>query len=167
MQMNKQGTLSCRNVLSARHESHQSSCTTEGWWLLSKLPECSAPETQMIASRPMCMLSLYTPYPLHQHNVCDITTWHHNHLLPSFSRKNPAHVQESHTGSSVHPSASIPTNQFQCFLHGYAWTISSIPYPKFQACDIYMEMKCIKNNLAYCEPNIKNDSNFTEIFTLN
>ena len=34
---------------------------TEGWWLLSKLPECSAPKTQMIASNLMHALLIYPP----------------------------------------------------------------------------------------------------------
>ena len=34
---------------------------TEGQWLLSKLPECSAPKTQMIASRLMHALFIYPP----------------------------------------------------------------------------------------------------------
>ena len=42
MQLNKQGTLSCKNVLSL-NERHQSG-HNRGQWLLSKLLECSAPK---------------------------------------------------------------------------------------------------------------------------
>ena len=35
--------------------------TTEGWWLLGKLPECSAPKTQTIVSRLMHVLPIYLP----------------------------------------------------------------------------------------------------------
>ena len=59
MQMNKQGTLSCRNVLSL-HQRHWSS-QNRGQWLLSKLPECSAPKTQTIASRLVYALLIYLP----------------------------------------------------------------------------------------------------------
>ena len=73
---------------------------TEGWWLLSRLPECSAPKTQTIALRLVGMLSLYTPYPVHKHNVCDITKWCHDHLLPSSEQEqHAAHAQEIQTGS--------------------------------------------------------------------
>ena len=36
---------------------------TKGWWLPSRLPECSAPKTQIIASRLMHILLIY-PLPL-------------------------------------------------------------------------------------------------------
>ena len=34
---------------------------TAGWWLLSKLPECSAPKTQMTALRLVHALLIYSP----------------------------------------------------------------------------------------------------------
>ena len=82
---------------------------TEGQWLFSKLPECSAPN-QMTALRLVCTLCIY-PYPMHKHNVCDITRWHHNHLLPFSVGKHC-----TCTGEPCHfpcTPASIPTN---CFL---------------------------------------------------
>ena len=72
---------------------------------------------------------------MHKHNIYDITKWCHNHLLPSFGRKNTAHVQESYASLPAHLLASPPT-----VLYSYAWTISSILYPKFQACDTLPEV---------------------------
>ena len=60
---------------------------TEGQWLFSKLPECSAPKTQMTAPRLMHALLIYPPTQCGKHNICDIIKWCHNCLLPSFSEK--------------------------------------------------------------------------------
>ena len=133
MQMNKQRTLS------VRMHSHSVRGTevamTKGQWLLSKLPECSVPKIQTTAPDLM-HTPLYTPYPMHKHNACDVTKWCHNHLPPSFSRKKIAHAQESHTGLSAHLPVFLLTN-FNV-SYSYAWAISSILYPEFQACDIYI-----------------------------
>ena len=40
-----------------------------------------------IQPQGLCTLSLYTPYPMHKHDVRDITKWCHNCLLPSSSGK--------------------------------------------------------------------------------
>ena len=44
--------------------------------------------------------------------------------------ESTAHVQESHNGLPVHLLVSLLTVSYS-----YALTCSSIPYPKFQACD--------------------------------
>ena len=126
----------CRWINKAHLSSRMYSCsmrgtviaTTEHRWPYCKLPECSAWKTRW---QPWgsCMLSLYTPLMYEQDN-CDITKWHQNHLLPFFSRKGTAHVQKKCTDLPVHLAASPPT-----IFYSYAWTMSSVPYPKFQACD--------------------------------
>ena len=62
MQMNKQGTLSCRNIL-LLHKSTKVA-VIEGRWLLNKLPECLSPKTQMTASRLVHTLLIY-PHTLY------------------------------------------------------------------------------------------------------
>ena len=125
--MNKQGTLPVWLYPHSKRDTEVAA--TEGRWLLCKLPECSAPKTQMTAPRLMCTLLIY-PYPMQKHNVCDITKWCHNHLLPFFSGMSTAHVQDSHDSLPVHLPASLPTVSYS-----YTWTCLSIPYPKFWACD--------------------------------
>ena len=87
---------------------------TEGWWLLSKLPECSAPKTKMIASRLMHASLIYPP------TLCISVAFmtHHNHLLPSFGRKKHcACAGEPHWFTCA--PASIPANCFPqlCMNH--------------------------------------------------
>ena len=78
--------------------------------------------------------SPYIPhYPMHKHNIWDITKWHHNHLLPSFGGQSTAHVQERHNGLPVHSPVSSLTVSYS-----FIWTISSILYPKLGACFIYI-----------------------------
>ena len=46
---------------------------TEGWWLLSKLPECSAPKTPDNSLKAQAHSPYIPLYPKHKHNICDIT----------------------------------------------------------------------------------------------
>ena len=64
----------------------------EGQWLDNR-PNCSLPDTQMTAPRLVCALLIYFPLPKSMRDHCDITLWHHNHLLYSFGRKSTVHVQ--------------------------------------------------------------------------
>ena len=59
MQMNKQGTLSIRMYSPSTRGTEVA--TTEGWWLLCKVPECSVPKTKMTAPRLMHALLIYRP----------------------------------------------------------------------------------------------------------
>ena len=72
---------------------------TEGRWLLSELPGCSAPKSQMMALRLMCTLFIYPP--MHKHNICDITKWCHNHLL-LFSGRKTMHMHRRATPAHRH-----------------------------------------------------------------
>ena len=107
---------------------------TEGQWLLNKLPECSAPNTQTIALRLMHTLLIYPPTLCI--SITFVTSLNDVIIIcfPSFSRKNTAHVQESHTSSSAHLPASLLTNINVSY--SYAWTISRISHPKLRVCDI-------------------------------
>ena len=68
---------------------------------------------------------------MHEQNICDITKWCQNHLLPLFSGKGTEHVQENHTDFPAHLLVS-PLTKF----YSYAWMMSSIPYLEFQAWNI-------------------------------
>ena len=99
---------------------------TEGQWLLSKLPECSAPKPPG-NSLEACVHSPYIPsYPMHKHNICDITKWHHDCLLPSSIRKT------LHMCRRAMPTCLCTCQcPSQLFFYSYAQTILSILYPKF------------------------------------
>ena len=58
----------------------------EGWWLDNR-PNHSVPDTQTTALRLVCTLLIYFPPPKSMWDHCDITLWHHNHLLYSFGGK--------------------------------------------------------------------------------
>ena len=47
--------------------------TTDGWWLLSKFPECSTPKTTDDSLEAYACCPYITSYPTHKHNIHDIT----------------------------------------------------------------------------------------------
>ena len=104
--------------------------TTEGQWLLSQLPECSAPKTLDDSPEAHVCSPYIPPYPMHKHNVCDVTKWCHNHLLPSSGGKTLCMCRRA-----MPPCLHTCQHPSQLFFYSYAWTISSIPYPKFWSCD--------------------------------
>ena len=104
MQMNKQGTLSCKNVLSLQ-ERYQSSHNRGSvasqqvtWMFSSKNPDDSL---KAFACSPYI-----PPYPVCKHNVHDITKWHHNHCACA---GEPCWLACTATG--------IPTSCFSTAMH--------------------------------------------------
>ena len=79
MQVNKQSTLIYWDILHL-HEGH--------WYNQSRGSVTSYQLTKMFSSKKprwqpqgLCTLSLYTSLPNSMSNHCDITKWHHDHLL--------------------------------------------------------------------------------------
>ena len=105
--------------------------TTECQWPYWKLPERSALKNPDNSPEALACFP-YIPPLIHEQSICDITKWCQNHLLPLFSRKGTAHVQESHTDLPAHPLASLPT-----IFYSYTWAMLSFLYPEFWACGIY------------------------------
>ena len=66
----------------------------EGQWL-NNGPNHSVPETHMTALRLELVFLIYFPPPC-MSNHCDITLWHHNHLLYFFCGKTTAHAQRKY-----------------------------------------------------------------------
>ena len=123
MKMNKQGTFSCRNVL-LLHERHQSS-HDRGSVASQQVTRMFSPKNPDDSLKAHAC-SPYTP-PTLCISIMFVMSWSSASL---FWQEITAHAQESCAGSPAHPPASPPT-----VFYSYAWTISSIPYPRFQACD--------------------------------
>ena len=129
---------------------------TKGQSLHSKLPECSAPKTQMIALRLMHALLIYPPYPMHKHNACDITKWCHNHLLPILTGKALCmHRQAALACLHIHWHPCQPISVFPTAMHGpyHQFCIPNFepvtPSSRYFGVPSYQSLKFIKNMLKW------------------
>ena len=111
----------------------------EGLWLINR-PECLVPEYPDNSPKVWMCSPFIVPSLDSMKNPHDVTSWCHDHLLWSSSRKTTVHVHVHWNGhgSSAHQPASVLKPQILKKLQ----TSSSLSWPSFRACDIYI----------YCSP---------------
>ena len=137
VQRNKHGTLSCKNVLSL-HKRHWSSC--------NRGLVASQQVTRMFSSKnPDNHLKGHVCSPYIPPTLCISITF-----MTSLNDITiicfPLPVGKTLCMCRRAMPAYLHTHWHPCqlFFYSYAWTISLILYPKFQACDIYiLEIKLI------------------------
>ena len=105
MHIDKQVTLSILVTLFSSRGTE--TAKVEGLWLINR-PECLVPEyaddsPEVWRCSPFIVPSLNSMRDLH-----DITSWHHDHLLWSSSRKTTVHAHWNCHGLSAHLPASTP-----------------------------------------------------------
>ena len=130
--MNKQGTLSCKNVLSL-HERHQSSH--------NRGLVASQQVTRMFSSKnPDDSLkahahSLYIPPPLYI-SITFVTSLNDITIICfPFPGGKTMHMCRRAMPACTHAPALASLLNESNSSNCYTWTSSSILYPKFQACD--------------------------------
>ena len=79
----------------------------EGLWLVNRSKH-SVPEDPDNSPKVWVCSPFIVPSLNSMGDLCDIISWHHNHLLWSSSRKTTVHVYWRHCHLSAHLPASMP-----------------------------------------------------------